>query len=160
MGLALSERFSASVRVSSTGFFPRANSPRIQAQSCSESESDSVPYSTVTRCAGEYFWFRNPGRRRTRLQSVQAGSPPNVIANRLSKLSCCSNGKSSILQSTWYLPRDVDTIAVGIGTIFEDLRAASFVSPSVSRSRYRCRTPETLSLVRLRLRDTRGFAPI
>ena len=56
-------------------------------------EMESLGYSTVTRWAGSYFWFRNPGRRRTRLQSVQAGSPPKAIASNLSRRSCCSNVK-------------------------------------------------------------------
>ena len=47
--------------------------------------------------------------------------------DELTRISCCSNGLLSTRQSTWYLPGDVDTIAVGIGTEFEVLRAA--VSP-------------------------------
>ena len=88
--------------------------------------TDKVGYSTVTRCAGVYFWFRNPGRRRTRLQSVQAGSPPKVMASSLSRVSCCSNGMLSTRQSTWYLPGEVETIAVGIGTVFECPQSGEF----------------------------------
>ena len=48
---------------------------------------ESSGYSTVTLYAGSYFRFRKPGTRRTRLQSVQAGSPPKAMA---SSLSVCS----------------------------------------------------------------------
>ena len=78
--------------------------------------------------------------------------------DELTRISCCSSGQPSTRQSTWYLPGDVETIAVGIGTEFEVLRAVSFASPSVSRSRYRCRTSATLSFVRFRLPEIRGFA--
>src|SRR6266700_3664805 len=91
-------------------------------------------------------------------ESGQAKSPPKVIASTLSRLSCCSIGKHSTPQRTWYLPADVDTIAVGIGTAFDARRAASFASPSVSRSRYKCRTSAMLSLVRFRLPGASGLA--
>ena len=40
------------------------------------------------------------GSRRTRLQSVQAGSPPKGFASILSRASCCSKGMLSTRQST------------------------------------------------------------
>ena len=41
---------------------------------------------------------------------------------------------------------------------FEDMSAASFGLPSVSRSRYKCRTAATLSFVRFLLPVRKGFA--
>src|SRR6266851_9256617 len=59
-------------------------------------EVESQGYLTVVGYDGSFLQFRNPGKRRTWLQSVQAGSPPKGIASSLRVLSCCSKVKLSM----------------------------------------------------------------
>src|ERR1017187_1445223 len=110
---------------------------RIASRKSSEFQVELPGYSTMTGYAGSYLQFTNPGRRRTRLQSVQAGSPPKVIASSFRALSSCSKVKPSTRQRTWYLPSDVETIAFGGGTASEARREVRRASPSVSKSRYK-----------------------
>jgi hypothetical protein len=79
-------------------------------------------------------------------ESRQAKDPVTVSASRVptkrhrqqfEQASCRSNGKLSTRQCTWYLPTDVGTIALGIGTVFETLSVARLVSLLVSRSSYK-----------------------
>ena len=72
-----------------------ASAARMSSRKSSEFQVESPGYSTVTGYAGSYLQLRNPGRRRTRLQSVQAGSPPKVIASSFRALSCCARVKPS-----------------------------------------------------------------
>jgi hypothetical protein len=53
-------------------------------------EVESQGYLTVMGYDGSFLPFRNPGKRRTRLLSMQAGSPPKGTATSLRVLSCCS----------------------------------------------------------------------
>src|ERR1700732_4652023 len=96
-----------------------ASAARMSSRKSSEFQGEAPGYSTVTGYAGSYLQFRNPGRRRTRLQSVQAGSPPKVMASSFRALSCCLRVKPSTRQRTWYLPIDVDRTAFGGGTASE-----------------------------------------
>ena len=108
---------------------------RTSSRKSSQFQVESPGYSTVTGYAGSYLQLRNPGIRRTRLQSVQAGSPPKVTASCFSALSCCSKVKPSTRQRIWYLPRDVERTAFGGGTASEARSEESRASPSVSKSR-------------------------
>src|ERR1019366_7213273 len=90
--------------------------------------------------------------------SVQAGSPPKVMASSFRALSCCSRVKPSTRQRIWYLPSDVERTAFGGGTASEARSEVRRASPSVSKSRYRCRTAAMHSLVRLRLAGRSGLA--
>src|SRR5438552_5162588 len=59
-------------------------------------EVESRGYLTVTGYGGSYLQFRNLGSRRTRLHSVQTGSPPKVIASGSMAFSCCSKVELSM----------------------------------------------------------------
>src|SRR5580704_9774438 len=96
-----------------------ASTARMSSRKSSEFQVESPGYSTVTGYAGSYLQLRNPGTRSTRLQSVQAGSPPKVTASSFSAFSCCSKVKPSTRQMIWYLPRDVERTAFGGGTASE-----------------------------------------
>jgi hypothetical protein len=64
-------------------------------------EVESQAYLTAMGYDGSFLQFRNPGKRRTRLQSMLAGSPPKGIASSLRVLSCCSKVKLSMRQKIW-----------------------------------------------------------
>src|SRR5216684_8822317 len=114
-----------------------ASAARMSSRKSSEFQVESPGYSTVTGYGGSYLQFRNPGRRRTRLQSVQAGSPPKATASSFRALSCCSRLKPSTRQRIWYLPREVERTAFGEGTASETRSEVRQASPSVSRSEER-----------------------
>src|ERR1700684_1796249 len=111
-----------------------ASAARMSSRKSSEFQVESPGYSTVTGYTGSYLQFRNPGSRRTRLQSVQAGSPPKVMASSFRALSCCWRVNPSTRQRIWYLPSDVERTAFGGGTESEARSELRRVSPSGSKS--------------------------
>src|SRR5713101_1147661 len=61
-------------------------------------EVESQAYLTMMGYDGSFLQFRNPGQRRVRLPSMQAGSPPKEIVSSLRVLSCCSKVKLPMRQ--------------------------------------------------------------
>src|ERR1019366_661940 len=102
----------------------------------------------VTGQAGVYLRLKNPGRRSTRAQSVQARSPPNAEARVLSVASCSEIEKPTTRQRTWHLPGDVRMTTEGGGTLADARIAANFRSPSSSKSRNNARASATAFFVR------------
>src|ERR1039458_6610278 len=99
----------------------------------------------VTGQAGTYLRLKNPGRRSTRAQSVQARSPPKPAARILSIASCSEIEKPSTRQRTWHLPGDVRMTTEGRGTSADARIVSNFRSPSSSKSRYKARSEEHTS---------------
>ena len=109
-------------------------SRHIARRKSSGAQTESHGYSTVTGERDRTCGSRNPGMRRTRLQSVQAGSPPKAMASCFSVIPAARSRSLRHAKAPGTCQAMSRGSTVGIGTASDARSAASRASPSTSIS--------------------------